>query len=438
MLAGVGEQLRASVLEAEAIVSGTAEDFSDDEGDDGESRDGKPDIQLGFAGRESNALFSGADWREWDGGKVGGRPVWLDPANLPQPADLACPRCQEPMKFLLQIYCPLDEPAAAFHRALYLFCCRKAACVASGGGSIKCLRNQLGRRNSFYPEDPSVMSQPPPAAAAVAAVLCQVCGCRAPNRCSVCKEASYCSKLHQKSHWRHHKRACNKKPTSEDVSEAGEGAGDVDVENVWLFPEFSLTVEPEEFDDEDLVNAAASTTIWEDAVTAGGRDEEDDAKLTQSDYDKALGSEATDPVYVRFLARVNRGGSEQVLRYSRWRGGPLPISSAVSSSEFLPACCDRCGSERAFEVQIMPQLLHFLHVDRRTKATSSAEVSRQLNEPLEGEALAFDNSLHEDIDWGTIDVYTCMGSCDSTCGEPSHYYPEVVRMQPPMQFRKAP
>lgn len=120
-----------------------------DESDE-ETEDEDEEVQLGFAlkGRV-NSLFDSPNWRKWDGGVVGGKPIWLNPRDIPQPDRLVCRECEEPMTFLLQIYCPLDEPVEAFHRSLYLFCCRKAKCVQRG--SIKCFRCQMPKENSFYP-----------------------------------------------------------------------------------------------------------------------------------------------------------------------------------------------------------------------------------------------------------------------------------------------
>lgn len=60
--------------------------------------------------------------------KVGGRPAWLSAAGLPGPPELACPLCGRPMAFLLQVYAPLPGRADAFHRCLFLFCCRTPPC----------------------------------------------------------------------------------------------------------------------------------------------------------------------------------------------------------------------------------------------------------------------------------------------------------------------
>lgn len=62
--------------------------------------------------------------------KVGGRPAWLGEAGLPGPAELACALCGRPLAFVLQLYAPLPGRADAFHRALFLFCCRAPPCCA--------------------------------------------------------------------------------------------------------------------------------------------------------------------------------------------------------------------------------------------------------------------------------------------------------------------
>jgi len=37
---------------------------------------------------------------------------------------------------------------------------------------------------------------------------CAVCNCPAPHTCSGCQSVRYCSKEHQKVHWRDHKANC--------------------------------------------------------------------------------------------------------------------------------------------------------------------------------------------------------------------------------------
>lgn len=82
--------------------------------------------------------------------------------------------------------------------------------------------------------------------------------------------------------------------------------------------------------------------------------------------------------------------------------------------------CPHCGSERKFEFQILPQLLYYLHVDKSTKVlfpTQELENNREEKKdfvPNSSLLLSeiFNNNKKEDIDWGTIDIFTCTASCD--------------------------
>lgn len=145
-------------------------DFDDD------SYDGSlcQNVQLGFIADSQvqyKHLFDG-NFEDWDGGKIGGHPDWLDTNDIPNIDSLKCHNCGEPMRFLIQVYCPLDEFEDAFHRSLYVFCCRKSSCSSLGG--LKCLRCQLPRENLFYSY---VSSQNSPTPSSLRRPLCHVCGC---------------------------------------------------------------------------------------------------------------------------------------------------------------------------------------------------------------------------------------------------------------------
>ena len=79
-------------------------------------------------------------------GKVGGRPSWLSLSGLPQPSSVACGRCGAPMVFLLQVYAPYHWDHA-FHRAVFVFMCRKAECHAPDEAAppFAVFRSQLER-----------------------------------------------------------------------------------------------------------------------------------------------------------------------------------------------------------------------------------------------------------------------------------------------------
>jgi hypothetical protein len=133
-------------------------------------------------------------------------------------------------------------------------------------------------------------------------------------------------------------------------------------------------------------------------VTAGGEDEDLDRNLTQQDYNKALSEKKYDPVYINFLTRIDRGGAQQVLRYvasSAHRTGVAPSSSSSIGEVTLDVQergrlyvsrqaqkeisrvppCPHCGGARALEFQIMPQILHFLGVDRNTQVNIHEETA---------------------------------------------------------------
>ena len=441
------------------------EDF--DESIHGDDEEGEIDtgVQLGFVSDSRNLMFIDSNWEKWDGGKVGGKPSWLDPIRIPHHADLQCKSCNSPMIFLLQIYCPLDEVERAFHRALYVFVCKKKSCVDKG--SVKCFRCQLGRKNDIYPYESKSVSQEVVEVNKSIPKLCTLCGCRAPSVCSKCKLVSYCSREHQAADWKNHKLHCSKlsKETETILSS-----------NTLIFPEFDLSISAEVLEDLTKVDAlnksVLEASIWENATTvevddcSDDEDEKDDAALTQTDYNTALGNEASDSVYTKFMERVRRGGSNQVLRYIRWDDieGPLILSSSdVSTSPNIidrmkcddtTDCCMNCGAKRRFEFQIMPQLLHFLRVDRRTKLSKSSSENKSDSPVAEenpstqkvevestseagiDESCLLQNKAEEDLDWGTIDVYTCTESCsakgsktsDSACIE------EVTYVQRPLSF----
>ena len=116
----------------------------------------------------------------------------------------------------------------------------------------------------------------------------------------------------------------------------------------------------------------------------------------------------------------------------------------------------------------MPQLLHYLRVDKNSKLGDDAKAksliqngsiddtnnSRAINDntieeshelPKELECIPDSNIIEnikdEDIDWGTIDIYTCTASCSPSTqlelsGESSSYLLETVQMQTPVLFHR--
>ncbi|TMW64018.1 hypothetical protein Poli38472_014135 [Pythium oligandrum] len=400
-------------------VSAVAVDSDDDyEYDEEEAEE---EVELGFVSKieqplDAKLLHESANWGEWDGGLVGGKPRWLNPATVPSTEALACTECATPLSFLLQIYCPLDDQPDAFHRSLYVFCCRKPGCAKQGSG--KAFRSQLPQNNSFYPPTSGIetfeTSEPVPS-------LCALCGQRSVFTCSACHVAKYCCKEHQKDHWsKGHKADCGACQEQNAVVESNESRDTLRTKgSKWLFPQYEVEIEHEPDAGEAVTEHEAKLLADFErnkrmaAAHAKDGDESDpftddsEIDVSQKDLNEALGSTAQqDKNYIRFLTRVELA-KDQVLRYARWQENSVlwVHEQETLASDAAPPCA-RCGAARKFEFQVLPQLLFYLQVDQTSSLQQISEKS---------------------CEWGTLAVYTCTESCNLN-GE---YSEEFLHYQTP-------
>lgn len=306
--------------------------------------------------------------------KVGGKPAWLELKNLPNPADLSCTKCQDPLQFLCQVYASNDSVPHAFHRTIYVFICPKGeCCVENSAQNLKAFRSQLGLVNKFYSEEPpneDTKSEEIPSPVH----LCRVCGCRGPSACSKCRKVFYCSTAHQRVDWKlRHKKECDS-TTNETSKET--------LPNEFLFAEKELVIEAEEYEEPKCKETPAEAEAkqlkeYEDLVKSGkvGLANVPDAEIEQY----AGGEEVKeDKIFNKFKERI-KVSPDQVLRYDRG-GSPLWMTAKnQNQSEDVPPC-QVCNAPRSFEFQIMPQLLNDLNT--------------------------------AELDWGTIVVYSCSKDCD--------------------------
>nr|XP_002130893.1 programmed cell death protein 2-like [Ciona intestinalis] len=72
----------------------------------------------------------------WSTNKIGGFPDWMSIVTS-QPS---CSRCSKAQRFMLQIYCPLEN--SKYHRTLYVFCCTQKQCWSDSSG-WKVYRDQM-------------------------------------------------------------------------------------------------------------------------------------------------------------------------------------------------------------------------------------------------------------------------------------------------------
>ncbi|KAI3783206.1 hypothetical protein L2E82_13271 [Cichorium intybus] len=353
--------------------------------DDDEDEEQSP-VGLGFVEKPEH------EWsllRHLFPSKAGGTPAWLDPINLPSGKSCLCDICGEPLRFLLQAYAPLSDKESTFHRTLFVFICPSMSCLLQdqheqwkrhpekGSRSIKVFRSQLPRNNQFYSsEAPKNNGSDKPLG--TSAPLCSLCVTwKGDKICSNCKKARYCSKMHQTIHWSSaHKSQCR------SLEESGEDMIPKAGSNV-TWPEYEIINEDESEFDMEVSN---SNEDAKDLLT--NYDPEFDVEMPE--LRKALLTDNEDEgeakSWASFSKRIARA-PDQVLRYSRHvNSEPLwPMLSGRPSKHEIPKCTS-CGSNRAFEFQILPQLLYYMDVKNDS------------------------NSL----DWATIVVYTCEASCDGS------------------------
>ncbi|XP_041999189.1 programmed cell death protein 2-like [Salvia splendens] len=374
------KSLQISSLSEEEDEGGALDnDVEDADSDEIDDEEDQIPMTLGFADKPKNPWSSR---RQYFPSKAGGSPAWLDPVNFPSGSSSLCDFCSEPLQFLLQVYAPLSEEST-FHRTLFVFMCSSMSCLLRDqheqwkrspevqSRSIKVFRCQLPRANPFYSSDAPAEdgSQQPLTAGAM---LCDWCRAwKGDKICSSCRRVRYCSGKHQAAHWRSgsssHKVLCQRLEASGKESELAASNS--------LWPEYEITCEDECDFDETMSNDNETGN----ALVSRSRTEGSDGNLMK--YFKASDENSS---WASFQERIS-SAPEQVLRYSSSsQAKPLwPISSGRPSKPDIPRC-NHCGGTRAFEFQVLPQILYFFHVK-------------------DGE---------DSLDWATIAVYTCEASCE--------------------------
>lgn len=410
-------------------------------------------VELGFAQRldEDDVMPLGHEtphWEDWDVGKVGGKPSWLNPQDLPSVDQLLCVNCRASMIFVLQMYCPVPDHEVypqAFHRTLYVFCCPSKDCWTSSPSSsvLRVLRCQLPRQNVFYPHDSSMEQFISPAAPVK---QCQVCGREAKDVCSACHRVHYCSREHQVTDWKFHghKQECGKlNASSSPMRQHG---------SLHRFPEYEIVTEIEPEIEPDARERVLVDQFHARMARKQEQEEEDPENpftndtpidITQSECHEMLGlvkknpEEGSviedDPVYVDFLSRVSVA-KDQIIRYygTTTRQEDLeeeeeldqdhqPLWNHSQDMHQEPRRCTRiptcasCGAPRTLEVQIMPQLIYYL--------TASKSASTRW----------------DGLDWGSLMIYTCTEHCGGTTtskdGHHHHAYcEEYIWKQPSFDY----
>jgi len=357
------------------------------------------EVFLGFADSERELDYE-VDFPIDVDGKIGGKPVWLDFEHPPEAESLHCTSCQKPMPLLLQIYAPIDSIASAFHRTLYVFCCKNGECHKSQG-RFKVLRCQLPEHNTLYVPLPHEDDSEPRLAKSEKsnpATLCEICASLGNKACGNCKQVHYCSRQHQLDHWNvGHSQACKKLQNKEEVPK---------LKHHWsLFKEFELITEKEVLNDNNsnnnkqlmpyikdlkLSDPSEDTDSDEEEVAPKHKKNEPRHSEHNDDEDNALVQDleniSKDKVFLKFQEAI-RAFPDQVLRYYGLSGGAAPIwvnKDGQPTPADIPKC-PHCHGPKVAEFQITPQLLYMLEVDKVDSKDT--------------------------LDWGILTVYSCQHSC---------------------------
>ncbi|KAI8969940.1 programmed cell death protein 2 [Mycotypha africana] len=324
--------------------------------------------------------------------KSGGKPAWLNPEKFLTVKDVTCGNCSQPMSLLLQLYTPEDEPEEAFHRTVYVYCCRNGSCVKQDWkNSFKVYRSQLPRENPYYPATPNAddddesiadekvlesftpKSFKPP-------IQCSICGLGGAKLCGQCGNAAYCCKEHQMVDWNlcQHKQFCQK-PTLTETEQKTVNH----LRSLRIFTEKEIVSEPEGKDKDEeeeekqaeffkANNPEEKSSDSKALVLAGDEAEED--------------TQAVDEAFLNFQLKIE-ANPDQVLRYERVEYDMPALEPLWVQAHQKPATipnCDRCHGPRTFEFQILSTLLNYIGIDH----------------------VALDS-----LDWGSLYIFSCKQNC---------------------------
>ncbi|SCV73134.1 BQ2448_7059 [Microbotryum intermedium] len=141
-----GLRLRGGASDDVEMEGGEDQDYSDED----EFDDDDDEVELGLLQPMSSR---DSEWNiDFAIGKVGGKPVWLDPRSPLGSSQVACAKCGATMAMLLQINSPDDTRAHAAARSLYVYACPRKECSTKDvGTAMKVFRVQMPSPNEFYP-----------------------------------------------------------------------------------------------------------------------------------------------------------------------------------------------------------------------------------------------------------------------------------------------
>ncbi|MEQ2304426.1 hypothetical protein AMECASPLE_026895 [Ameca splendens] len=297
--------------------------------------------------------------------KVGGEPDWPPAISRRSPR---CAVCSAPLAHVVQVYCPLQ--GSPYHRNLHMFACCQPGCSGLPG-SWTVLRSQCVEATNQSP--PSQVVIPSATDWCESADVWGIEG----EKCSSGRE-----ELQEQAG--DLQTEVSATVCQMDASSSLQQLSLVESKDLPVFrPFFISVVEESELcgEDDKLEHAQVLLREYERREGKGVRGLEESSDDGEK-YEKTKARHG-DAVFSRFMKTISVC-PQQILRYCRHRK-PLFISKPPSNMCQVVPVCSSCGEPRTFELQLMPALVSLL--------------------------LRKDSSLENELEFGTVLVFTCTKSC---------------------------
>ncbi|KZT27791.1 hypothetical protein NEOLEDRAFT_1176385 [Neolentinus lepideus HHB14362 ss-1] len=443
------------------------DDWSDSD-DDQEQLDVETSVLLGLP---DGPVDSVDDLRDVAVSRMGGHPAFLTSPE-PDVSSSQCKNCSNPMELLVQIWCPFED--SPMDRALYVWACARGECQKKDG-SVRAWRSL--RYNAEYAKklEAKLEKRRKQEEARKAAEKAKEASKVNPFKISGSYSATSSFGLGTQVFGGE-----NANPFSGQPSAAETNKDDDDDED--------REYESESDSEESLVTALASASLEDSPWPAmpaykpmylnttaeylppppktkvppgakivdldrdDGKDKDKNMTWLSEAYENSM---EVDHVFERFMTRVGYEG-KQCVRYDLG-GTPLPFSHdktfdrlfplltgppvPVTKGDFMvqtsPKCvyspsavpnCPRCGGERTFECQLMPNLINILkdgEDDGKEAGKKSTEEERQ--KEVERALKSQNAKGRRGMEWGTVMVFSCKNDC---CPEKkSNWAEELVMVQ---------
>ncbi len=353
---------------------------------------------------------------------LGGHPTWLDASVTPPAAFAKCKVCHSYMSLLLQLNVDLQGYFPHDERRLHILCCRKKQC-SKKVGSIRAFREvrkpEVRERKEKKPvtEAQTVKPVQDLGRALFGGSSQQSAEANGVNpfsmpssnaQSSIAESFASIGGASSLAAISPQNPVDESQPPTESFAEklkvatnsSTESAQEPTTQEPWPslsafpppFPSLHLDAYPEELENEassTAKNGESSKTQYDAEDSGGGSSSKDDYDMTM------------DRTFQKFSDRIAQN-PEQVLRYD-FKGEPLLYSGTDDNAtrfvvphgkagalRGIPRC-EGCGSQRSFEVQLVPGLITELEKDE-------------------------DLNFEDGMEWGTIIVGTCANNCGQAGG----------------------